>query len=114
MASAVGWLRMGTAASNMQMLHGQLLLFPFGVGDVRPSIDTALTKQAEKVGVGQGVMQAEVGNLTALVKIIMPGIYLKAYTFGSRRGLESLPFTLYSVCFIATAGLFSTVNKDQL
>jgi hypothetical protein len=70
--------------------------------------------QADACGVGQGRLQAELANLTALVKVLAPVLYLRAYRWGTSRGFTSAPFILYALYFCTTGGIFATVPRRAL
>jgi len=107
--SATGWATIGTAMSTVQVLGGQVLMYPFGTY-LRPSVETALTKHADAAGIGQGMLQGQLANLIAAVKIVAPAIYLQVYRLFGARG----PFFLYSAYFLLNALLLLTVPKEQL
>jgi hypothetical protein len=113
--SAAAWSAIGTAASTAQVLASTVLMFPFGVY-LRPSVETALTKHADAAGIGQGMLQGQLANMVAVIKIIMPPIYLQSYKFGMARGIPvpGMPFFLYSLYFILNAGLLLAVPVEQL
>lgn len=111
--SASAWATIGTAASTAQVLFGTVLMYPFGVY-LRPSVETALTKHADAAGIGQGMLQGQLANLVAVVKICAPPIYLQAYKWGMVHEISAAPFLLYSLYFILNAGLLMSVPLNQL
>ena len=111
--SATAWTTIGTAASTMQVLGGTVLMYPFGVY-LRPSVETALTKHADAAGIGQGMLQGQLANLVAVMKICAPPIYLQAYKIGMKYGVPGAPFFLYACYFLLNAGLLITVPVEQL
>ena len=68
----------------------------------------------DAAGIGQGMLQGQLANLIALVKIVAPPIYLQVYKVGAARGIPAAPFFLYSGYFLFNALLLFTVPKDQL
>eukprot|EP01046_Picozoa_sp_COSAG06_P005141 COSAG06_NODE_226_length_19747_cov_9.234121_10_plen_377_part_00 len=113
LVSATAWATIGSAASTLQVLAGTVLMYPFGVY-LRPSVETALTKHADAAGIGQGMLQGQLANLVAVVKILAPPIYLQFYKWGMARGVPAAPFLLYSCYFVLNAGLLLSVPLDQL
>ena len=111
--SATAWTTIGTAASTAQVLFGTVLMYPFGVY-LRPSLETALTKHADAAGIGQGMLQGQLANLVAVVKICAPPVYLQAYKYGMARGISAAPFLLYALYFVLNAGLLMSVPLNQL
>ena len=98
---------------SIYMTHIPWARYPFGVY-LRPSVETALTKHADAAGIGQGMLQGQLANMVAVIKIIMPPIYLQSYKFGMARGIPGMPFFLYSLYFMLNAGLLLTVPVEQL
>ena len=81
----------------------------------RPALETALTKLADDAGIGQGKLQADLANMVAVIKILAPMIYLRAYEWGkARSNSPSYPFYLYAGYFAASSLIFSTVPKEKL
>jgi hypothetical protein len=111
--SATTWTTIGTASSTARVLFGTVLMYPFGVY-LRPSVETALTKHADAAGIGQGMLQGQLANLVAVVKICAPPVYLQAYKYGMARGISAAPFLLYSFYFVLNAGLLVSVPLNQL
>ena len=114
--SAVCWLLIGTAKSTSQVFAGLACLFPLGAYK-RPALETALTKLADKRGIGQGKLQADLANLVAVIKIIAPMLYLRAYEWGkknTRSKTAAVPLFLYSAYFVGASAVFSTVPKGLL
>ena len=88
--SATAWTTIGTAASTAQVLFGTVLMYPFGVY-LRPSVETALTKHADAAGIGQGMLQGQLANLVAVVKICAPPVYLQvSITFSQSPMLQRI------------------------
>ena len=112
--SAACWLLIGTARSTSQVFAGLACLFPLGAYK-RPALETALTKLADDAGIGQGKLQADLANMVAVIKILAPMIYLRAYEWGkARSNSPSYPFYLYAAYFAASSLIFSTVPKEKL
>jgi MFS family permease len=78
------------------------------------AVETALSAHADRVGVGQGKLNADTGNLIALMKAIMPVLYAKLLGWGLQHKLPGAAFFFTGGCYLAAELLVSTIDMKPL
>ena len=79
------------------------------------AVETALSAHADLVGVGQGKLNADLSNLIALMKSIMPVLYARLLGWGLRHGVPGLSFLFTAGCYLAAEAVLCTVRDiDKL
>lgn len=78
------------------------------------AVETALSAHADQVGVGQGKMNADISNLIALMKAVMPVLYARLLGWGLERGLPGAAFLFTAGCYVSAELILCTVDFKSL
>ena len=102
----------GLAKSTAGVYASLLPGLPFAA---EGAVETALSAHADLVGVGQGKLNADLSNMIALMKSIMPVLYARLLGWGLSRGVPGLSFLFTAGCYLAAEAVLCPVRDiDQL